>query len=284
MEANPQDMIETQKERWNHVAPAWKKWDKRLDQNFSFINYRLTADARIRPGHRVLDLGCGTGNPTLLLARAVGQSGEVIGLDLAAEMLSVAREKAQQQRITNISFHQKDISNLAYGVNQFDAVTSRFCLMFLPEIPKAMAEIARVLKPNAFVAAAVWSDPQKNPFIQIPMTVLGKLIDLPKPQPEEPGVFRLAAPGMLFQIAEDVGLEGISDEEYLAESLFDSAEEYFENIMDLAATLQPLFNQLPPQQRPIAESEIKKAVNQLRRENEIAIPMAIRIVVARKPA
>ena len=284
MEANSQDIIETQKKRWNHVAPAWKKWDKRLDQNFSFINYRLTADARIRPGHRVLDLGCGTGNPTLLLARAVGQSGEVIGLDLAAEMLSVARQRAKQEKISNITFHQSDITTLSYGNDEFDAVTSRFCLMFLPDIPKALAEIARVLRPHGFLAVAVWSDPQKNPYMQIPLAVLGKYVELPQPLPEEPGPFRLASPGSLLQMVRDAGLEAISDDELLAESLFDSADEHLENLKDLAATLKPLFEKLSPQEREATELEIKQTVNQYRRGDEIAIPMAIRIVVARKPA
>jgi SAM-dependent methyltransferase len=67
--------------------------------------------------------------------------------------------------------------------------------MFLPEIPKAAAEIARVLKPGGYVAAAVWSSPDKNPFIRIPMDVIKSITPLPPPDPEAPGIFRLAKPG-----------------------------------------------------------------------------------------
>ena len=96
--------------------------------------------------------------------------------------------------------------------------------MFLPDIPKTLSEIRRVLKPGGYLAAAVWSDPDKNPFLQLPMQVLGKMMELPKPDPDLPGVFRLAAPGDLVNLANSAGLEPISDEEVLADSAFDSAE------------------------------------------------------------
>src|SRR3990172_8292320 len=88
-------IFETQRQDWNRVAPAWDKWDTLIDRNMTFINYRLAGDARLRSGERVLDLGCGTGYPALLAAQAVGQTGAVIGLDLAEEMLAVARRKAK---------------------------------------------------------------------------------------------------------------------------------------------------------------------------------------------
>ena len=283
MAIKPKEIIETQKQQWNQVAPGWDKWDERLDRNLSYLNYRLIGDARIRPGHYVLDIGSGTGYPAVLAAQAVGKRGKVIGLDLAEGMLAVARQKARQAGVTNIVFQQADVTTLSFESSRFDAVISRFCLMFLPDIPKALAEIFRILKPGGYLAAAVWSEAGKNPFVQLPIEVLGKLIELPKPDPEQPGIFRLAAHGDLMGIAQRAGLQGLSDDEFLAESPFDSADEYYENIMDLAAPIQALFGKLTPEQKLLAETEIKKAVNQYAREKEVAIPIAIRIVVARKP-
>ena len=282
MGINPEEIIEIQKQQWNRVAPAWDKWDELLDRNLSFINYRLTGDARIRKGFRVLDLGCGTGYPALLIAEAVGSNGEVIGLDLAEDMLAVARQKAGRFGMTNVRFQQADITALPFEDHYFDAVTSRFCLMFLPEIPKAVAEITRVLKPGGYMAAAVWSDPSKNPFIQIPMDVLSTLADLPKPPSDSPGIFRLANPGELMGIFQRGGLEGLSDEEVLAENPYTSSEEYFTNLMEMAAPLQPLFEGLSPEKKLTAEFNIKKEADSFKRGTEILLPIAIRIVVARK--
>jgi ubiquinone/menaquinone biosynthesis C-methylase UbiE len=276
-------IIDTQREDWNHVASAWEKWDRRLEENMAFINHRLVADTRLRSGLRVLDLGSGTGCPALLAAQAVGTGGSVIGLDLADRMLAVARRKASALGLSNVTFQSGDISTLPFEPASFDAVTSRFCLMFLPDIPKALAEIARVLKPAGYLAAAVWSEPERNPFITLPMKVLASYLPLPPPDPEQPGIFRLARKGDLADMAMQAGLQGLEDEELTAESFYDSAEEYYESLMDMAAPLQPLFAKLSVPDRTKAAAQIKQEVERFRRGKMIAIPMAIRIVAARKP-
>jgi ubiquinone/menaquinone biosynthesis C-methylase UbiE len=279
----PAQIIDTQREDWNRVAPAWEKWDRRLEENMAFINHRLVADTRLRSGLRVLDLGSGTGCPALLAAQAVGTVGSVIGLDLADRMLAVARRKASALGLSNVTFQTGDVSTLPFEPASFDAVTSRFCLMFLPDIPKTVAEIARVLKPAGYFAAAVWSEPERNPFITLPMKVLGSYLPLPPPDPEQPGIFRLARKGDLADMATQAGLIGLEDEEVTGESFYDSADEYFDSLTDMAAPLQPLFLKLSAPDRTKAAEQIKQEVERYRRGRIIAIPMAIRIVAARKP-
>ncbi len=152
----------------------------------TFINYRLVADARLRPGMRVLDLGSGTGYPALLAADIVGSEGTVVGIDLAESMLVVATRKARA-RMKHVTFRTGDVASLPFEEASFDAVISRFCLMFLPEIPKAAAEMSRVLKPGGYVAAAVWASPDKNPYLRISMDVMKTITPLPPPDPEIPG-------------------------------------------------------------------------------------------------
>ncbi|MBI5379021.1 MAG: methyltransferase domain-containing protein [Nitrospirae bacterium] len=280
---DPQQFIETQRLDWNRVAPAWDKWDVLIDRNMTFINYRLIGDARLRPGEQVLDLGCGTGYPALLAAQAVGGNGRVLGLDLAEGMLAVARRRARALGLSNVEFLAGDVTRLSSEPATFDAVISRFCLMFLPDISKAAGEIARVLKPGGYLAAAVWSAPENNPFISIPMNVLKAYLTLPPPDPEQPGIFRLARPGDLLGMAERAGLRGLTDEEWIGESVYDSADEYFSSLMEMAAPLQPLFAELSSEQKKQAESAIKRAAESYRTGSGVALPMAIRIVVARKP-
>lgn len=283
VQQTPEQIIAGQRQDWNRVAGGWEKWDRLFDEQMAFLNHRLVADARLRSGMRVLDVGSGTGYPALLVAQTVGPDGLVTGIDLAERMLDVARRKAASFGLTNVAFHEGDATTLPFDANSFDAVTSRFCLMFLPDIPKAVAGIARVLKPGGWVAAAVWSDPDKNVSFGITMDVLRQLIELPPSDPTAPGIFRLAQPGELSGMFRQAGLIDVTDDEFLAEWTYRSGEEYYRSLIDIAAPLQNLFAKLSPAQRVEAERRIIRAVNGYRREDTILLPIAVRLVAGRKP-
>jgi ubiquinone/menaquinone biosynthesis C-methylase UbiE len=277
------DIIEGQRQDWNRVAGGWKKWDRFFDEQMAFLNHRLVADARLRTGMQVLDLGSGTGYPALLDARTVGPNGSVVGVDLAEQMLDVARHKATVLGLSNVTFRTGDATTLPFESNSFDAVTSRFCLMFLPEIPKAPAEIARVLRSGGWVAAAVWSAPEKNPSIGLSMEAIKQVVELPTPDPTAPGIFRLAKPGDLAGMMHQAGLVDVTDQEFLAEWSYASEEEYYTSLMEIAAPVQNLMAKLSDAQKYDVKQRITQAASNFRRGNRITFPLAVRVVAARKP-
>ncbi len=278
-----QEIVDNQRQDWNRVASGWEKWDRFFDEQMAFLNHRLVADARLRAGLRVLDLGSGTGYPALLAAQTVGSSGTVVGIDLAEEMIEAARRKAASLGLLNITFRTGDVTTLLFEAASFDAVTSRFCLMFLPEIPKAAAEIARILKPGGWLSAAVWSAPDKNSYLMIPITVIKQFLDLPPPDPNAPGIFRLATPGDLAGMLQQAGFVNIAEEEFLAEVRFSSGEEYYESLMDIAAPIQNLFAKLSNQQKTDARGRIVTSAERHRQAHGVALPIAVRMVAGRKP-
>ncbi|MBS0170891.1 MAG: methyltransferase domain-containing protein [Nitrospira sp.] len=280
---SPEAVIEAQRQDWNRVAPGWDKWDEFFNRTMAFINHRLVADARVRPGLRVLDLGSGTGYPALLAGEVVGAKGTVVGIDLAESMLAVATRKAKRAGLQQVSFRTGDVTSLPFDRESIDAVISRFCLMFLPDIPKAAKEIARVLTPGGYVATAVWGAPEKNPFIRIPMDVITSIISLPPPEPDAPGIFRLAKPGDLAGMLQQAGLTPLDDEEFTAEVAYESGEEFFRGLMDIAAPIQNLFAKLTAAQQVEAERGIIATVNDYRGPQGVALPIAVRMVSARKP-
>ena len=280
---NPAQIIEGQRQDWNRVAGGWEKWDRFFEQNMTFLNHRLVADARLRAGQHVLDLGSGTGYPALLAAQVVGTQGSVIGIDLAEAMLAAAGRKAKMLGLTNVSFHAGDVTTLPFRASSFDAVTSRFCLMFLPEIPKAAAEIVRVLRPGSWVAIAVWSAPEKNPSIGLSMEAIKKVVELPPPDPTVPGIFRLAKPGDLAGMLQQAGFVDVTDQEFLAEWSYASADEYYTSLMEIAAPIQNLMATLSASQVQEVKRLITQAVTQYQRGNHITFPIAVRMVAARKP-
>jgi len=280
---SPQQIIEGQRQDWNRVAGGWEKWDRFFEAQMAFLNHRLVADARLRSGMQVLDLGSGTGYPALLGAQTVGSSGHMIGVDLAEEMLAVARRKATALGLEHVTFRTGDATSLPFEANSFDAVTSRFCLMFLPEIPKAAAEIARVLRPGGWVAAAVWSAPEKNPSIGLSMEAIKKVVELPPPDPTAPGIFRLATPGDLAGMMQQAGLIDVAEQEFLAEWSYASADEYYTSLMEIAAPVQNLMARLSAAQIQEVQRLITQAATPYQRGNRIIFPIAVRIVAARKP-
>ena len=280
---SPQQVIESQRQDWNRVAGGWEKWDRFFDEQMAFLNHRLVADARIRSGMRVLDLGSGTGYPALLAAQTVGAAGSVTGIDLAEQMLDAARRKAVSLKLSNTTFRTGDVTTLPFEAASFDAVTTRFCLMFLPEIPKAVTEIARILKPNTWLATAVWSAPDKNPYLKIPIDIIKQFIDLPPPDPTAPGIFRLAKPGELAGMLQHAGFMDISEHEFLGDVQFSATEEYFSSLMDIAAPIQNVWTKLSSTQQLEARQRIIHTADQYRIGSVVALPIAVRMVSARKP-
>jgi SAM-dependent methyltransferase len=206
-----------------------------------------------------------------------------MGIDLAEQMLDVARRKATSLKLTNVTFRTGDATTLPFDAHSFDAVTSRFCLMFLPEIPKAAAEIARVLKPGGWVAAAVWSAPDKNPSIGLAAEMIKQVIELPPPDPTAPGIFRLAKPGDLAGLFQQASLTDVADHEFAAEWAYESAEHYYTGLMEIAAPIQNLMATLSADQTQKVKQLIVKAASQFQRGDRIVFPFAVRLVAARKP-
>ncbi len=278
----PEQVINSQRQDWNRVAGGWEKWDRFFDEQMAFLNHRLVADARLRSGLRVLDLGSGTGYPALLAAQTVGANGSVVGIDLAEQMLEVAGRKAASVGLSHITFRAGDVTILPFETASFDAVTTRFCLMFLPEIQKAATEIVRVLKPDAWVAVAVWSAPEKNPYLKIPMDIIKQFIELPQPDPAAPGIFRLARPGELAGMLHQAGFIDVSEQEFLGDVRFAVAEDYYSSLMDIAAPIQNLWAKLSATQQTEAKQRIIHTAEQYRKGSVIALPIAVRMVAGRK--
>ncbi|HEY7533330.1 MAG TPA: methyltransferase domain-containing protein [Nitrospiraceae bacterium] len=280
---NAQQVIDDQRQDWNRVAGGWEKWDPFFDRQMAFLNHRLVGDARVRPNQRVLDLGSGTGYPALLAAQTVGTGGSVTGIDLADLMLAVARRKAIALGLTNVTFRAGDITTLPFDNASFDAVTSRFCLMFLPEIPRALSEIARVLKPGGWFAAAVWSTLDKNPSFGVSMNAIKQVVQLPPPDPTAPGIFRLANAGDLTGMLEKAGLIEATEQDFLAEWSYGSAEEFFTSMMELAAPIQNLMATLSSEQLETVKNLIMQSANRYRRNGQLTFPITAKVVAVRKP-
>lgn len=109
---------------------------------------RLLIDAGIGPGMRVVDLGCGTGIVTRLLADLVGESGHVLGVDRNAKALAKAAEMGTRAGLSNLTYLEQDLSSQLPGKQAFDAAVARRVLMYLSDPAKVLHQVTDALRPG----------------------------------------------------------------------------------------------------------------------------------------
>jgi 2-polyprenyl-3-methyl-5-hydroxy-6-metoxy-1,4-benzoquinol methylase len=108
-------------------------------------------EAGVDAGMQVLDVGCGSGEVSFLLARLVGSGGRVVGIDNASTAVETARHRAQEQRIANVRFLVADVAELAVD-DHFDAAVGRFVLQFVPDPAEALRGVGRHVRPGGTIA------------------------------------------------------------------------------------------------------------------------------------
>ncbi len=107
--------------------------------------------AGLRPGMRVLDVGCGPGDVSFIAARLVGSSGTVLGVDAAPEMIELARTRASQQGLSAVHFTRFPIDAIALD-EPFDAVVGRLILMHLPDPAATLRHLSSFVRPGGVIA------------------------------------------------------------------------------------------------------------------------------------
>ena len=112
---------------------------------------RFFRDAGVGSGQRVLDIGSGVGDVAMLVARLVGPSGEVVGIERDPKSIAKARARVDEARLHNVSFTQSDVGEIPDG-EPFDAAVGRFILMFLPDPVAALRSISRSIRPGGVFA------------------------------------------------------------------------------------------------------------------------------------
>jgi ubiquinone/menaquinone biosynthesis C-methylase UbiE len=112
---------------------------------------RMVKKAKLALGQRVLDVACGTGWATMAAARAIGINGKVIGIDVEKNLLDIAKDKTAKAGLSNIEYRWGDAEALDFYDDSFDMVLCASSIMLFKDIPKALLEWHRVLKPNGTV-------------------------------------------------------------------------------------------------------------------------------------
>lgn len=196
---------EDQRQRWNGAdGEYWTLHQDRLDKALAGVLGPLIAFAAPKPASTVIDIGCGCGATTIELAKAVGDAGRVIGLDISEPMLALARERLRGFAGTECICGDAAALDLS-GVGA-ELVTSRFGVMFFGDPAAAFANIRKGMAAGGRLRFACWRPLPENPWLGVPLRAACEHVPpLPKPDPEEPGPFSFGDPARVTRILTAAG-------------------------------------------------------------------------------
>jgi SAM-dependent methyltransferase len=238
-----------QRRDWTEAAEGWRKWWRPLEAALGPVGDRLIQLAAVRPGHRVLDVATGIGEPAVTAARLVGPAGRVVGTDISPGMLAVARERAAELGLGNVEFHEVDAEALDLPESSFDAVLCRFGLMFLPDVDRTLVGIRRLLVPGGRLAASVWGPPERYPMATAAFGAVARVLELPPPAPGTPGMFSLADGDALAGRFRAAGFADVHTETLIVRIEFDSLDESMRFLQEVAAPINNLLADETPERR-----------------------------------
>lgn len=268
---------------WRESAFYWQKHLTAIRTMFQPVTQTLIDDAGIVEGQSVLDVAGGSGEPSLTIAETVGSTGSVICTDVVAEMVAAAKIGAQRRGLENVEFQQCSADSLPFDSKSFDAVVCRLGAMFFPDPAAALREMLRVTKGSGKLAFAVWGKRELNPFAYVVTNVVERYIDVPPADPNVPGAFRFAQPGVLASILKNVG--GIDVKErllrfHIAAPI--SPKGFWEMRSETSGTLREKLATLSQQQADLIAQKVQQAVREFFPNNQMNFPAQMIIVTGRK--
>lgn len=198
---------------WDESAgPKWVAQQVQLDAQLAPFGLLALDAAGLREGESVLDVGCGCGDTTCEISKRVGVDGGVVGIDLSRPMLELAgRRLAAIAGGATAEFLWADAQTHAFAGASFDAVVSRFGVMFFESPETAFSNLARATRPGGRLAFVCWQAREKNPWMLAPAAAALAYLDAPPPpDPDAPGPFTLADPDRVQTLLRGAGYAEIT--------------------------------------------------------------------------
>ena len=205
-----------QKEFWNHKkGKLWVSLGPRIDDMFGPLGDEALKVLAPQKGENVIDIGCGTATTSLKLAGLLGRKGSVIGMDISKPILEYAKQNAKENSIKNIEFVLADAQNYCFMADSYDAIFSRFGVMFFDDPVAAFSNILKGIKSGGRLTFVCWADRSANDWIEVSTNIASKFLELPpKSAPRDPGPFAFEDPLYLNEVLSDSGWSEISIENY----------------------------------------------------------------------
>jgi len=270
---------------WQTSARYWDKYRVLIEQMFALLTSGLIEEARIGIGQKVLDIGGGSGEPSLTISSIVGPTGSVMYTDPAAGMVESAQAEAHRRGLTNIRFRQCSADDLPFPDRTFDVAVGRLSAMFFVDPVKAVREALRVILEGGYVSFVVWGPKEANPFFSVIADVIDRFVEGP---PEDSGardVFRFAVLGELAGILQQAGAKNVVERrlDFQIEAAV-SFEQFWQLRTEMSGTLREKMARLAPAQLPTVKQAVADAARRYFVSGTMNFPAEALIVGGRKSA
>lgn len=261
------------------AARQWRKQSADMGRNVTEL---IVEAAGAEPGMRILDVACGTGEPSISLARLLDGTGEVVGIDISPEAIKVAQERVAGHRLTNAQFQIADAHQLPFPDNTFDRITSRLGVMFFADLPRALEEMGRVLKPHGRIALLAWGPMEQPYFDTMAGTVLRTLPGASLPGSVQ-SMFAFGNAGALSHALNAAGFKSIGERfETVPWTWPGAPEEVWEYFQETAVPFGPLLKAIPPDRRTEADEAVLSAISKYYDGKEIKFTATVNVTLAAK--
>ncbi|MCA1577340.1 MAG: class I SAM-dependent methyltransferase [Acidobacteria bacterium] len=268
---------------WSENASAWQKHNATIRTMFAPLTAAMIEEAGITGGRKVLDVAGGPGEPSLTIAETVGPAGSVMCTDAVAEMVAAAETEAKRRGLTNVAFRQCLADSLPFDDNSFDAVVSRLGVMFFPDVPAALREMLRVLKPQGALCFAIWGKNELNPFTFCVQNVISRYVEMPPVGPDDPGAFRFAESGKLAGLLAQAGAVDVRERElnFRLEAPI-SVQQFWEMRSATSGTLREKLATLSEDEARRAALEVQESVQEFFPNGQMSFPAQMLLISGRK--
>jgi SAM-dependent methyltransferase len=201
---------------WNDTAgPKWVACGEQLDAQIGPLGETAMDRVGIRTGDRVLDVGCGTGQTSVELARRVGPAARVTAIDVSRPMLARARVRAEEAGVHNVDFLEADAQRHRFPSGCVDVCFSRFGVMFFAAPDVAFANLRGALRAGGRLGFVCWQQLPDNPWMLVPLMAAAPHLTLPPPPaPDAPGPFAFADRDRVRGILDHAGFTDVAFEDH----------------------------------------------------------------------
>jgi ubiquinone/menaquinone biosynthesis C-methylase UbiE/rhodanese-related sulfurtransferase len=278
---NAKKYKQKQKAVWDALADVY-------DHSFSTLAYPATMqmilEAKLQPGDVVLDLASGTGADAFTAAPLVGDTGKIVGIDIAEKMVAVSNEKAKARGIANCEFLAMDAEDLPFKSAMFDAAVSKWGLMYFPDCHKAMKEVLRVLKPGGRLSALVFGRQERARFMTVAALAAYKVNPTLVAAEDGPSTFQFGPDGAIEALLNAAGFINVRSRRFALMISCADGEKYWELLTNGIGNFADKLRRGDP---GVMESVRRQAIEQAEKYNSrdgIRLPLEVVCTYAEKPA
>jgi len=254
---------------------AAEKWRAKSAVMGSAVTEALVEYSLPRPGMKVLDLACGTGEPGISLAQRVGPDGHVTAADLSSDLLELASKRAKGKGLANFSTQLADAHKLPFPDQTFDLAACRFGVMFFADVGRALTELRRVLKAGARACFVAWG-PIEQPYWQTTMQIVHRHAGGTMLEPGGADPFRFSKPGSLAEMLRAARFREVEESlRKLPWTWPGDAEEVFEYSCAVTVPFRAMLERVPAERWATIRAEAKEEIERYRVGDEVRFGVEI---------